>query len=349
MGKIFISHSSRDEIIVEAFCDHILIGALSINHADIFCTSIDGMRIRSGYDWRNEIKAELSAARVVLLIVSPAYRESEVCLNEMGAAWISDIHVLPIIVPPISTDTVGVLAKPLQYEKINDEGGLDRIRDEFVSWKLTSDSKVKSDRWTAQKKKFLVAYEKQIKANPYPPSIERSTVEELTRKLSESEAANTTLVEDLSRCEDQIARLKLAKNADEIAAIEREFSDSSEMERFQDLLRSTTDALEEFHPSVRTLLYNYLTDNSLEIDLQGYSSQLQEAVARKILEDEYTVNTTHRSVRNATESFANLRHFIFEECTEQFTEQFVTEYGIDDDPDILDFWERVLKVKLAHE
>jgi len=43
IGRLFISHSSRDYEIVKKFVDLILDNALGIDTKEIFCTSIEGM------------------------------------------------------------------------------------------------------------------------------------------------------------------------------------------------------------------------------------------------------------------------------------------------------------------
>lgn len=98
-GKIFISHSHRDSEIVQKFSDVILSNALNLDLSkNIFCTSIDGSKPNSGEDFRNRIKEELSSASLVLQFISNNYKSSEVCLNEMGAAWVLSSHVVPLVI-----------------------------------------------------------------------------------------------------------------------------------------------------------------------------------------------------------------------------------------------------------
>lgn len=97
-GKIFISHSSKDKTIVTEFTNEILILCLGAENAKIFCTSIDGLGITSGQDFRERIKRELEEAQIVIQIISKNYKSSEVCLNEMGAAWVLTENVIPLVV-----------------------------------------------------------------------------------------------------------------------------------------------------------------------------------------------------------------------------------------------------------
>ena len=56
--KIFISHSSKDKTIVEAFTNLLRLGA-NISHEDIFCTSIEEMKIHNGDDIRKHIQENI--------------------------------------------------------------------------------------------------------------------------------------------------------------------------------------------------------------------------------------------------------------------------------------------------
>ncbi|MCL5036419.1 MAG: toll/interleukin-1 receptor domain-containing protein [Chloroflexi bacterium] len=95
---IFISHSSKDCEIVQSFLDDLLIGSMGFQIRKIFCASIEGTKIESGEDWRNEIRNHLLKAKVIFLIITPNYKSSEMCLNEMGAAWATESKVIPMIV-----------------------------------------------------------------------------------------------------------------------------------------------------------------------------------------------------------------------------------------------------------
>ena len=114
--KIFISHSTEDHQIVQYFIDDLLIGALNFNITEIFCTSADGAKIKSGEDWRESIMENLSKSSVAVIVITPNYKSSEMCLNELGALWFTKKNILPLIVEPIKYETVGVLLTVRQID-----------------------------------------------------------------------------------------------------------------------------------------------------------------------------------------------------------------------------------------
>jgi len=128
--RIFISHSTKDLDIVNAFIDKILILSFGLTREQIFCSSVTGTGIKSGIDFKNAIKEELQNADVVFQIISKDYKQSEVCLNEMGAAWVLSDIIIPIVITPQNYD-VGFLKCSTQQLKINDEQNLHQLYNDF--------------------------------------------------------------------------------------------------------------------------------------------------------------------------------------------------------------------------
>ena len=132
---IFISHSSKDEWIVTPFIDKILNLGLSIPRSKIFYTSNEDTTIKSGQDFRKTIQKKLQSAKAVIQIITSNYKQSEVCLNEMGAAWILNANVIPFILSPVNFQSVGFIHSTTQLLKINDEKDLFKFSDDHKELK----------------------------------------------------------------------------------------------------------------------------------------------------------------------------------------------------------------------
>lgn len=153
MKKIFVSHSSKDRIIVDEFVEKILIQGCNISESEIFCTSIEGLGIKTGLDFRNHIRENLLACDYSILLISENYKQSDICLNEMGALWAQDsVRVMPIILPNISFESIGTLFNVKQAAKIEDSSSLDELFEEF-SEKYSIQKKIA--RWNKSKDLFL--------------------------------------------------------------------------------------------------------------------------------------------------------------------------------------------------
>lgn len=129
-GIIFISHSSKDEWISTPFIEKILNLGMSIPRNKIFYTSNEDTTIKSGNDFRKAIQKKLLSARAVIQIITNNYKQSEVCLNEMGAAWVLSKNVIPFIVPPIHFQNLGFIHSTTQLLKLNDEKDLYKFYDD---------------------------------------------------------------------------------------------------------------------------------------------------------------------------------------------------------------------------
>ena len=125
--KIFISHASADETIVNAFVKEILLLGCHFTPQEIFCT-LDHTAIRTGEDFRNVIVENMKACDYVICLISDSYKQSEVCQNEMGAAWtLEDKSVLPFKFPNVNFSEIGFLNVVKQAADITDSSKLDEL------------------------------------------------------------------------------------------------------------------------------------------------------------------------------------------------------------------------------
>lgn len=109
--KIFISHSSKDIYIVKNFVEKILQLGLDIPPERVFCSSMEGHGVRSGQYIPDRLKDEINKSSLAILFISSNYKASEICLNEVGAAWatLDKESVVPMILPNTSFQQLGFL------------------------------------------------------------------------------------------------------------------------------------------------------------------------------------------------------------------------------------------------
>ena len=117
---------------------------------DIFCT-LDSSSIRTGDDFREKIVENMRDCDFILLFISDNYNQSEVCKNEIGAAWaLENKRVLPFTLPKISFEQMGFLNVDKQGASNTDGNKLDELYQELCEfYELESDwrnlNKAKSD------------------------------------------------------------------------------------------------------------------------------------------------------------------------------------------------------------
>lgn len=151
--NIFISHSSKDKLIIESFVNNVLRLGCGINDDNIFCTSIEGLGIKTGEDFRKHIKEKLLKSDIIFIMISENYKESEVCLNEMGAAWsVENKKIFQLVFPNLNFDSLGLLMNIKQAAKLDDSGALDEL---FEELSLLFETKNKISRWNVHKTQFI--------------------------------------------------------------------------------------------------------------------------------------------------------------------------------------------------
>lgn len=137
--KIFISYSSKDSIILKSFVDKILRLGLQIDPSEIDCTGFEASKPFTGEDFKIWIKNGIQKADVIILLLSFNYRTSEVCLNEMGAAWATDNAVFPVLIPPIDYKEVGFLHINDQMLKMDSRQDMSKLGNDLFKFRKNKD------------------------------------------------------------------------------------------------------------------------------------------------------------------------------------------------------------------
>lgn len=149
-NKIFISHSSEDKQLIDEFVDKILRLSCGFNTSDIIYTSRQSTGVSLGDGIPQFIKENIKTSSLVFFMISPNYRQSEVCLNEMGAAWALDKKTISILLPSVSFNSLGWLTSLDKAIKINDSESLDKL----VS--MISRKELDIADWNRQKESFIL-------------------------------------------------------------------------------------------------------------------------------------------------------------------------------------------------
>lgn len=138
--KIFISHSHSDKTIVDGFVKEILKVGCGFKDSDLFCT-LDTSTIRTGDDFREKIIENMRDCDFIFLFISENYNQSDVCKNEMGAAWaLENKRILPFTLPKITFEQMGFLNVVKQGASITDGNKLDELYQELCEfYEITPD------------------------------------------------------------------------------------------------------------------------------------------------------------------------------------------------------------------
>lgn len=152
--KIFISHSSKDKQVVDLFVDKLLHLGLQIDPNDVAYTSREETGVGTGEDIRKFIKENISTCDFVFFMISENYKKSEICLNEMGAAWATDRAVIPLVFPNLSFDSIGWLYNVRKGLLLNNPDALDSIFDDITE---KYSYKPRINTWNRNKNEFILS------------------------------------------------------------------------------------------------------------------------------------------------------------------------------------------------
>jgi hypothetical protein len=348
-GKtVFISHASKDKEVVDAFIDIILHGALSVSIDDIFCVSTDGTKIISGADWRDSINESLLSAKVNFLIISSNYKESEVCQNEMGAAWVTSATVLPLILEPINYKTVGIIQEPNQIEKLLDEKSLDRIKD-IVQEKLEIPAVlIKSDRWTVKKKEFIVRVKKYLESTPFPVPMDRTVFNKLLEERVDLENTIDSLIQEKSELESLIKELKVAKDKREVTKIIKKRNPSSQFQEFVELCQVVKKRLDRYDSIINGIIFKSYTRKDITIKFEGNKEAIDEAYANDFIDDELNIRWDETTeMKKTEEALDNVQKFLGKDLHEEFYEQYEENFESPMSTDNKKFWEELFEATIS--
>lgn len=110
MIKVFISHSKHDEPLVVALIE-LIRNALSLEHSDIRCTSVNGYRLPGGTDIDEQLRIEVAESDVFLAVLSKMSLRSSYVLFELGARWGLKKRLFPLLAPGLEpSDLEGPIA-----------------------------------------------------------------------------------------------------------------------------------------------------------------------------------------------------------------------------------------------
>jgi hypothetical protein len=348
-GKsIFISHASKDKEIIDALVDIILHGALSVSIDKIFCISTDGTKIISGADWRDSINDSLLSAKINFLIITPNYKESEICLNEMGAAWVTSATVLPMIVEPINYKTVGIIQEPNQIEKLLDEKSLDRIRD-IVQEKLEIPSAlIKSDRWTVKKKEFLIRLKKYLDANPFDVPMDRDTFNKLVGEKADLESTINSLIEEKAELESLITKLKKAKDKNEVAEIIKNRNPSSQFQEFIELCNVVKKRLSRNASIINGIIFKSYSGKEVTISWEGNKEEIDKAYANDFIDQDFDVKWEETSeMSRIKDALDKVETFLSKNLKDDFIQSYEESFDAPMNLSNKIFWEAVFEASIS--
>ena len=173
--KVFISHKNEDQAYADSLVNLInfILGA---DGDKIFCSSVPGYGIRLSGDILDELKAQFDNYNIFMVIIhSPRYYKSAICLNEMGASWALGTKFCSFMTKDCKYEHLhGVIGREKICVNLNDDektlnAHLNDFKDELVGFFEARD--VDQNKWENARGRFV----NEVSALTYSPICESDT------------------------------------------------------------------------------------------------------------------------------------------------------------------------------
>lgn len=161
LPKVFISHKKEDQEYADALVNMInfIIGP---DGDKVFCSSVPGYGIKQSRSILGKLKAEFDNYDVFMLIVhSPRYYKSAICLNEMGASWVLGTQFSSFMTNDCKPEHLcGVINRDYICIDLNDDPEmLESHLNDFKNDLLTffNAPQIDENKWAHERKRFIKA------------------------------------------------------------------------------------------------------------------------------------------------------------------------------------------------
>ena len=125
---VFISHATIDQRLHNSIYA-LLVNGFGIRKDCIFSSSI-ARCMKTKENFIDTIKTNIRNCDVIILLMTSSYMRSLFCLAELGAAWVLDKNIVPIVIDPVRVEEYNKTPlQGMQFRKLNK---LRVVYDEFV-------------------------------------------------------------------------------------------------------------------------------------------------------------------------------------------------------------------------
>lgn len=212
---LFISHSYKDRLIADRLIDKLIVPIFGLEKQHhIFYTSKRVTGIKASLNWKEKIKSSIQNSEYFIALITPNYKESEMCIGEIGAAWVLEKKIYPLIIPPITFKNFSIIISDLQAEDLsktdNVKAFVDSLKSDLSPTYFLNDLSELEEKEII--KKFGKSLRNYLRKNPFE-KVEK-VVEEKKVPISvnnKNESSDETAESFIDKSEEINKILKLSK------------------------------------------------------------------------------------------------------------------------------------------
>lgn len=332
MVKVFVSHATADQELVEHLCDDILTMGCGLAGDDLFVSSLPEYGVPSGSDLLAYVRSRVTDATLVLAVITHTYPTRPVCVAELGAAWGAGSKLFPVLVPGVDRDRLDGVLKGVALRYLNEESVLDELRDAIDALGVALPPQVT---WTRAKGKWLTKVDELAAALPVPETVSLDEYRSLKAKLDETERALADADQAYEILTAKVGALAELKDREDAAEI---LLDAGEEERFRAEVASARDSLKGFPRIVRQVLRGYAHSGEgspYPTDDQWQAKDADDAISEGFLtfDDDDGMLRPSPDIVAVEDAMTALDHLArtLSSCSDEFAEWFRETYGASPD------------------
>jgi len=341
---IFVSHAAVDKEIADKVVD-LLNTALGINVTkEVFCSSLEGMKIPPGKDFKHFMKEQIQEPKIVLLLISQNYLASQFCLAEVGASWALSLNAIPFLIPPVAHNDMKAVLTNVHALKILDPSDWNEALAVFKK-ALGIDPNI--SRWERKRDEILENIKQLIPKQKAPAIVSFDKYIELNKKFMDANEEITEMEKENQRLIKLLDNVKKMKNAKEVAEVELESLPVTE--KFERLLDAAKQTIMRLPSTIREAIYYHFRNEYMPwpqgFDHEDEINNIKDAIERNLLCDDepngLRVNNEDPKVYRALEALRKLGSFVEKayENEPKFVEAYVEKYDHTLSFDSRNFWE----------
>lgn len=299
MTKIFISHSTNDGDLAIKLMD-LLQTQFNLQRHNFFLTSDDELKI--GEDWIESIRIGMEQANIVLPLITPNFLESQFCLCELGATWINQKALVPVILPPLDHNALQntPFRSWMQMLILNSQQDLARLAQAMVDRKV---GEVNFPRFNTRAETFIEEVLEPFKFQMENREVvSRQVVVQLKQELEQFKEAYESTEVELHSLKKQIEALRQMKDKEEVKAFD--YENMEEWDRFIEKVDEVSSILRKLPDVVPSVLYQAYKYEARKSDERGLYSPTANDELKKLenrgfvlWNDGWEVNEVHPQVQ----------------------------------------------------
>ncbi|MBY0207076.1 toll/interleukin-1 receptor domain-containing protein [Paenibacillus cucumis (ex Kampfer et al. 2016)] len=323
MTKIFISHASADRELVNPLMD-LLQTQFDLRRENFFNTSDQQLRV--GGNWVEQIRNGMQEADLIMPIFTPSYFQSVFCLCELGAAWVNEENLVPLIVPPLTYRALDdtPYRAITQTISLGNEEGLSQLWDAFIDRGIGQ--KPNMTRFMSRTKTFqttvLAPFITEMGSREV---VTAGLVKELRADLDSTKGAYEEVENELDILRAENVRLRQMKDAQDVQVMDDEKMD--EWETFMRAVEDVHDSIGSLSKTMQSALYNTFKGSPYITSDQFVKSELGKLESEGLMkwEDGWFADHEHPTVEQAINSLDKLST-VMKDSKEILEERFKREY-----------------------